>query len=258
VLGHLRWLNGEFASVLVRALDKAIPLIEIADAGLSLGDDCHGQTGASTQALVKLLSPRLGDDPAANSCREFLDGAPSFFLNLWMAATKCIMRSAQGIAQASVVTAIGGNGFEFGVQLAGRPGHWVKVPALPPTVAAATSFITERALGAIGDSAVVDAFGLGAMSPLYAAKAAQTLATTLGPDEQALAPQSLMAEHPGFPLSGARTILAARTVCTLKASPIIGLGVLDKRGIEGRLSGGLYRPPVALFTSACDALRTVQ
>lgn len=252
VLEQLRWVNGELAATLREVFGDPLALIELADTGLSLGDDCHGQTAHATDALTQLLSQRLGSAAADVRCRTFLQRSPGFFLNLWMAATKCIMRAAQGIADSSVITGMGGNGFEFGIQLAGRPRHWITVPASPP-LAVGAPFDATRALGAIGDSAIVDAFGFGAMAPGHAQRSAQALSSIAG--GATLSPQAFLAAHPGFPLSGARVGLAAATVCEQQAAPIISLGVLDNRGIDGRLGPGLYQPPVAVFMTACEALR---
>jgi hypothetical protein len=75
-----------------------------------------------------------------------------------------MMKLAEGVEGSSFITAAGGNGREVGIQVAGLPGHWFTVPAKPPVGTFDVDLPTDRAMGAIGDSAVVDAFGLGAMS----------------------------------------------------------------------------------------------
>ena len=58
---------------------------------------------------------------------------------------------------------MGGNGVEMGIQIAGLPGQWFTMPAQPPRGKFDLDIPMNRALGAIGDSAVVEGFGLGAM-----------------------------------------------------------------------------------------------
>ena len=53
VLSHLRWINGNLAATLEIVADRDIPLIEIADAALADGDDCHARTAAATSRLVQ-------------------------------------------------------------------------------------------------------------------------------------------------------------------------------------------------------------
>ena len=64
----------------------------------------------------------------------------------------------------------------------------------------------------------------------------------------------LAMEHPALPQSGARVGLVARNVIAHHATPIVELGIVDRRGEAGGLGAGLYRPPLEPFASACAAL----
>jgi hypothetical protein len=46
----------------------------------------------------------------------------------------------------------------------------------------------------------------------------------------------------------------ARGAVAAKAGPLVGLGILDRMGLAGRLGGGIYDMPVAPFAQAMDAL----
>jgi hypothetical protein len=249
VLAHLRWINGEFAETLRSAIDAQIPLLELADLGLALGDDCHGRTSNASAALAKILAQRLPDGGAGGRCRSFLETSPGFFLNLWMAATKCMMCSAEGIRGSTVITAAGGNGAWFGIKIADSPEQWFTAPAEPPLLSAATTRQQERSLGAIGDSAVVDMFGLGAMTWRSDAASDPSYAE-LFPQSVGLSKRLLLQAHPRLKTK-AFAVLSARTVMSAREAPIISLGVLDKLGADGRLGGGFYRPPLSLFETAC-------
>jgi len=245
VLARLRWLNGPFAQAYAQALSSPVPVLDLADQGLEGGDDCHGRTGVATVALWKTIERRLNDDAAA-ICREFLQRSPSFFLNVWMAASQLMLRAARGIPGATVVTAAGGNGTEFGIRIASKPETWFTARAMPPAVAPGGLGAAEP-LGAIGDSAVVDILGLGAMTTLESGVAPALPPFVQGAEGRA---SLLAAAHPRFRRTHPRMVVSARRVVESATVPIISLGVLDKAGRLGRLTGGYYRPSFDLFGSA--------
>ena len=163
VLDHIRWLNSQVRDALRSGLGEGIALTPLAVAGLHGGDDCHGRTPVSNAVLLAELQSRARR-PLDADVVEFLAKSPSMFLNLWMAATKSMMRAADGTEDASLITAAGGNGQTVGIQIAGVPGHWFTAPATPPLGRFDVDLPPDRALGAIGDSAVIEGFGLGAMA----------------------------------------------------------------------------------------------
>jgi hypothetical protein len=99
-------------------------------------------------------------------------------------------------------------------------------------------FTDDQRLGAIGDSAVVDGLGFGAM--LAAGN----------PDAHAV----LTRRHSGFHRSHAAVGLSVRQVAERGIAPRIALGILDKDGRHGRIGGGVYHSPLALFTQAASGL----
>ncbi|MFG1350243.1 DUF1116 domain-containing protein [Xanthobacter autotrophicus] len=235
ILAHLKWINGNLAATLSIVVDRDIPLLPIADAALVAGDDCHGRTAEGTRRVIEAIAPRLGTDTLE---RHFLDGAPGFFLNLWMAAAK-LMAAAAEIPGSSLITAMGANGVETGVQLGGQPGRWFTVPAAPPEGLLIDGATADDRLGAIGDSALVDALGFGAM-----------LVERDGLPRDRLLPL----EHPAFVQSHARVGLPATTLVANAAVPNVALGILDRAGRRGRIGGGIYTPPLALFAEAFQGL----
>ena len=250
VLAHIRWLNGPFAETLSAAHTEDMDLIALAAHGLSEGDDCHGRTIAATAELVRQLAPAINRDPAA---RQFLDEGPSFFLNLWMAACKCMFAAAVGISGSSVITAAGGNGATSGIQVAGAPGRWYTAPAAVPN-GDLGDMPDDRALGAIGDSAIVDVAGFGAMAMSYAPAQQEGLGGYM-PDDGLNLPELLFRKvHPGFGDLGFRTGLCASDVVASGRSPVISLGVLDIQGTAGRLGGGIYQTPMEPFAAAVEQM----
>lgn len=247
VLAQLRWVNGPFADGLARALDEPIEVLPLADRGLEEGDDCHGRTGVATAALAAELDGRWrGSDAAA--CRAFFSQSPGIFLNVWMAATRCVLDAAQGVPGSTLLVGAGGNGVRFGVRLASAPSTWHVVDAAPPNVAEMLP-AGAVALGAIGDSAVVDFLGLGAMTTRAGVDAVPSFAAVFG-DATGMPRTLLAASHPGLPRSRPLMGLCAASIADARTAPIVSLGVLDQAGIRGRIAGGFYRPPIALFDRA--------
>ncbi|WP_429932917.1 DUF1116 domain-containing protein [Agrobacterium vitis] len=239
VLAHLRWINGNLASTLSIIVDRDVPLLEIADEAIARGDDCHGKTAEATRLVIERIAPRLGIDTLE---RRFLDTCPGFFLNLWMAAVKC-MASAGEIDGSSIVTAMGGNGIATGVKVGGRPEAWITIPAAPPEGILDSGFCDADRLGAVGDSALVDAMGFGAMLP--------SNREVPGPTPL---PGLLPRTHPGFQRTRIEAGLPACNAGEQFGSPVIALGILDRLGKHGRIGGGLYTAPASLFRTACQSI----
>lgn len=245
VLAHLRWLNGPFAETFAAALTAPVPILDLADEGLAGGDDCHGRTGVASAALLSTIDRHLVS-PKAHASRAFLQRSPSFFLNIWMAASQRMLAAARGVSGSTVVTAAGGNGIEFGIKIASTPDTWFAAPADPPAVAPGALGAAEP-LGAIGDSAVVDILGLGAMTRLELG-AAPAIPAFVEHAERAGA--LLSRPHPRFARTHPCMIMSAQAVVESGTLPIISLGVLDRAGRLGRLAGGYYRPPLEIFERA--------
>ena len=231
------------------------PAWALADAALAAGDDCHGRTQHGSQLIAQALLLRAGAEGFDDDARRFLEHSAAFFLNLWMAAVKCCFLAAEDIPGSSVVTAIGGNGRQFGIQVSAMPGRWFVADADAPLVPGLDEQTRLRALGAIGDSAIVDAFGSGAMARDLAPLTAERLARTCTEYARAFPSELLQHPHPQLLQSQAyRTGLDARQVSRLESGPVVSLGVLDKQGLLGRLDGGFFFSPLEPFQAALRAL----
>ena len=246
VLEHIRWLNTRCLDVLQGGLAEGIALVPLAVEGLKGGDDCHGRTPVAGAALVRELIDRSPKGIEDDEVLGFLKGSPSVFLNLWMAATKLMMSRAEGVRGSGFVTAAGGNGRNVGIQVSAFPGHWYTVPATPPEGAFDVDLPQFRALGAIGDSAVVDAFGLGAMANLR----------TEPPTSAKSVHGMSVGEHPYFRGTGLKLGTSAMAVAESGHAPRISLGILDRKGEMGRIGGGLYQLPVMPFKQAAEDILT--
>lgn len=251
VAEHLRWLNGPFAEQLRAGCEAGIDLVELADQALAAGDDCHGRTLAGTQALAASLRA-LGHAPEDGAVADYLAQSPGFFLNLWMAASKCMLSAAEGMAGSSLVTAMGGNGREAGIQLAALPGRWFSRRCGAPRGALEPGLSGAQPLPAIGDSAVVEALGLGAMAMAHSPAQQQALGAYMPEPAAALGAALLGLAHPAFERSHPRMGLAARAVAATGKAPVVALGMLDSLGTAGRIGGGIWTADPGLFAHALE------
>ena len=246
-LAHLRWMYGSLAPALARALTNPLDLVDIARDAIGRGDDCHGRTPAATALLSSALAPTLPTHDPNGECAAFLANGPSFFLNLWMAACKCMLAGARGEPGSSVVVTAGANGRDTGIQLAGLPGRWFTAEAAPPRGRFDVDAPADRALGAIGDSAIVDALGFGAMCMSHAPEQLKNLGTFMPEHGLALPGRLLSAVHPGFGDLALPVALTTRACVETGLSPVVSLGILDRDGELGRLGGGIFEQPKVLF-----------
>ncbi|MDA1324667.1 MAG: DUF1116 domain-containing protein [Proteobacteria bacterium] len=253
-LDFLRYLNDRVGEAISPATTDPIPWLPIIDEALTLGDDGHLRHVEANKILVGILRERLGGGFAGSDTDAFVEKWPFFHLNYWMAASKLILSAAAGTKDSAIITAFGGNGNKFGLQIAGLPGRWFTVQATPPIGKIREPHSIETIVGAFGDSAVAEGLGLGALAQSYCPDM-QAMHKDFNPDDLLDLPAILlMAVHPGLPKSQARVGLSARAVAENEATPVLELGIADKAGIDGGLGVGLYRPPMAPFADACAAL----
>jgi len=253
-VAHMRWVNGPVLDCLAAGLGEGLELIPFASAGLAEGDDCHGRTIVSTKALVNEIDDRSNGGIANDEVRAFLNQSPSMFLNLWMAASKCIMMAASGIDESSMITAMGSNGVDVGLQIAGLPGIWFTAPAAPPNGQITDGLDQSRKLGAIGDSAVVEALGLGAMNIIQSPEQMKVLGDFLPADFADRIMALRGCGHFDFRLAKPSIGITARSVHDYGAGMLVALGIIDSEGDLGRIGGGIFDPPMAPFMSALAAL----
>ncbi|MDE0308802.1 MAG: DUF1116 domain-containing protein [Acidiferrobacterales bacterium] len=243
VISHFRWLNGEFMDAIASVHSQDIDLIPIGVRALQSGDDCHGRTIAGTGYLLGEWRPQIESYPTVH---EFLRQSPMFFLNLWMAACKCMLSGGADTQDSSLITAAGANGVEFGFQIAGIAGKWFVGSSAPPS-GDIGEYAPDRALGAIGDSAIVDAAGFGAMALSYAPDQQKAFEGFVPDDAFELPGLLLPKVHSGFTDLGIRVGMSARAVQATRRTPVVALGILDRDGIAGRLGGGIFRYPPDVF-----------
>ena len=254
ILERLQRRDTEWTDTLQPALAEPIDLLEIGCDGVAQGDDLHNRTTGATQALAERLVARYAKLPASERSRidalmSTLASTPLFFLTLWMAAARLMLSAAEDGEPGTLITSMGGNGEVFGVALARHPHAWHTVPALPPQGPFLDPALSSFApLGAIGDSAVIDALGFGGQALAFAPEPRAQLESHLPASPM---PCTLLeAAHPAFARVGARVGLDAARIATSPVLPVVTLGMVEKTGERGLLGRGVLLPPRELFSNA--------
>jgi hypothetical protein len=260
VLARLAWLRDDFGSVLGNALRASpVPLNPLIARGLTMGDEMHQRNVACTSLILRMIAPRLAGSAKA---LEFIAGNDQFFLNIAMAMGKSILDPVRGVAGSSIVTAMARNGTDFGIRVAALGERWFTAPVEMPQGLYFPGFSAADANPDMGDSAILEAVGLGAFSMAAAPAVAgfvgaggfrEAVATTRAMGEVAAArhPQWKI---PALEFTGAPVGIDVRRVVETGIAPAINTGIAHKRAGVGQVGAGVARAPLACFESALRAL----
>jgi hypothetical protein len=266
VLARLAWLREEFGPLLGAALRAApMPLKPLIARGLAMGDEMHQRNVACSSLLLRALSPHLaraGEPPALAKAFEFMAGNDQFFLNVGMAMGKSILDPARGTADSTIVTAMCRNGTEFGIRIAALGDTWFTAPVEMPQGLYFPGFSAADANPDMGDSAILEAIGLGA----FAMAAAPAVAGFVGAGgfADAVATTRAMREIcaasnpawgiPALEFSGTPTGIDVRRVVETRIAPAINTGIAHRLAGVGQVGAGVARAPLACFEKALLAL----
>ena len=253
---QLDYLDRVVGPGIIKALPAAgLPLLPLIAQGVSLGDDTHQRNVGGMYAFAQQLPALDGD------IRQWLLGNPQHFLNYAMAAAKLALDRASGTDGSSIITAIARNGVRCGVRIAGAGQRWFTHAASSPQGYFFPPNVPADGQADLGDSAIVEAYGLGGTI----AHAAPELAQLMVQDwEQAEAAgrrmrELFIAKHPLIApaLAGSRGVgagLDARAVVAAGESIRIHTGIAHRDGATGWIGIGVALAPVECFQKALAAL----
>ena len=267
VLARLAWLRDEFGPILGRALSASpVQLNPLIARGLAMGDEMHQRNVACTSLLLRAIASSLAGAAASpfslGRSFDFIAGNDQFFLNVAMAMGKSILDPARGIEGSSVVTAMARNGTDFGIRVAGRGDEWFTAPVEMPKGLYFPGFSAADANPDIGDSAILEAIGLGAFSMAAAPAVAGFVGA--GGFAEALAYTRAMSELtmgrnnkwsiPALEFRGVPVGIDVRRVVETGIQPAINTGIAHRRAGVGQVGAGVARAPLACFENALRAL----
>lgn len=255
VVSRLIWMRDVLAPELARALALHGPLdlLELHAGSLQQGDECHHRTDAGTQLIAAALAP------LASQVDAFVRANSQFFLNVAMVFCKLALVCADGVEGSSLVTVVARNGVEVGVKLSGTGSQWFVGPAAMPDPAALyEAHMLDEMNPDLGDSAIIEVYGLGAL----AIGAAPLSAPSVGLDPATIGARMASlrtiaaAEHPALALPDGPAILGvdARAVVEHGIVPPIHTGIAHREPGVGQIGGGVTLPPLAAFAAAVAAL----
>ena len=259
VLARLAWLRDEFGPLLGKALRAApVALNPLIARGLTMGDEMHQRNIACSSLFLRMLAPRLAERVKA---LEFIAGNDQFFLNIAMAMGKSILDPALGVSGSTIVTAMCRNGTDFGIRVAGFGERWFTAPVEMPQGLYFPGFSAADANPDIGDSAILEAVGLGAFA--MAAAPAVTGFVGAGGFQDALAYSRAMSEIaaarnpkwqiPALDFTGVATGIDLRRVLETGIAPAINTGIAHRKAGIGQVGAGIARAPLACFEKALAA-----
>jgi len=263
VLARLAWLRDEFGPLFGAALRAAggVPLNPLIARGLAMGDEMHQRNVACTSLLLRILAPWFAEKGNGSSlvrALQFISGNDQFFLNVAMAMGKSILDPAQGVAGSSVVTAMSRNGTDFGIRVAGLGERWFTAPVEMPQGLYFPGYSAADANPDIGDSAILEAVGLGA----FAMAAAPAVAGFVGAGGFADAlgytrsmGEIALARHPKWTIpalefAGTPAGIDIRRVAETGIAPAINTGIAHRKAGVGQVGAGVARAPLACFEQA--------
>jgi Protein of unknown function (DUF1116) len=213
-------------------LRPAIPLLPLMAKGLAGGDDLHGRLDTAQAEVAGFFG-----GPLLPETSDYLARTNQFVLNVIMAAAALMIGAGAGIAGSTLVVACGGNGRDLGYKLAGDPQRWITLPASRPVGPRLPGHDGATPLPAIGDSAVIDALGLGAACLRFAPALAAGVKDHIDPAYlSAAAHDAFVGPHPALPLPGLKLGL---DLTRPRACLGIMLGMVGEKGSEGLIGRGV-------------------
>jgi hypothetical protein len=256
-------------------LDQAIMALggidarEIIAEALARGDELHNRNRAATSMLQNKLAIDMLECgfPAAKQLRalRFIESNPQFFVGVSLPASLLMLKAARSIPGCSLLTGIGANGKDCGLQVSGTGDRWFVAPADVPAGILMPGFAMADVALACGDSLMVECAGLGA-SVLPAAPAFSPVIGATAEDAARYASNArsiAIGGHPHcrVPTMGFRGVpigIDVREGVRTGVLPVIDIMMGHCQPGVGMVGMGLVSPPMKCFQEALIALDQTQ
>ncbi len=262
---NLRYMREELFPLFKEVLQKigGLAIKPILAESMQMGDENHTRQTAADLLFDKQILPALFtlDRPREEIMKlvRYIVETPRFFHCYGQGASKAALLAAEGTPYSTMVTAVCGNGVEFGIKVAGLPGQWFLAPA-PMMQGRYTSsqFTIKDQLPWLGDSCVVECAGMGG----FAAAASPITCNLRGMSLSAAIAQSRemerisISKNPNYPIPNMDfdflpVGIDIRLVLKSGISPVIHGGMFSHQG--GLIGAGMARVPMACFENAMKA-----
>ncbi|HQN60772.1 DUF1116 domain-containing protein [Mesotoga prima] len=270
VIERLNWMREVLYPVLRNGVRKYVEdngglnLKSLISQSLHMGDELHNRNRAATSLLIRTLVPSLIDAERGNHnlsrVVKFMAGNDHFFLNPGMAAAKASLDSVGYVEGSSMITIMARNGTDFGIQIAGIENEWFTCQAALPDVLLFPGFTKDDVNRDIGDSAIMETYGVGG----FALAAAPAIVQFVGGTPQDAVNYTkemyeiCVGENKHFTIPvlnfrGTPTGIDLIKVVETGITPILDTGAAHKEAGKGQVGAGIVRMPSEAFVKAAEA-----
>jgi len=269
---HLTWMRDVLGAALSQALkllpDGGLAVNPILAQAVAMGDEFHVRNTAASSLVYRELGPKLVQiglpQKDLEEVSDFLAGNINFFLTLAMASAKATLDAAATIQDGSIVTCLTRNGREFAIRVSGCGNRWFTGPEEDLETLFFPGFTEDDACPDCGDSAILEAYGLGGPIAVAAPAVQQMVGTGEGGFDDALATSEeqteIMVEEnvnmpiPNWNFRGVPVGIDIRKVVSTGIAPLITTAVMHKEAGIGMVGVGKVRASMPCFTAALEAL----
>ena len=270
---RLAWMRDVLCPVLSAALARqpdGVDLSAMMAQAISMGDEFHQRNIAASSLLMRALAADIVSSGASSveqqEVMRFLARTDQFFLNVAMAYCKCVMDAGATIEAGCIVTAMTRNGLDFAIRVSGLGKRWFTAPVNTPVGLFFTGYSQDDANPDIGDSAITETLGIGAVAMIAAPGVTRFIGA--GGFSDALEISEEMREIfvdtnplfqiPTWDFQAACLGLDVRRVVETGITPLINTGIAHRKAGIGQVGAGTVRAPLACFEKALEALAEQQ
>lgn len=240
-----------------------LPTKPILAESMSMGDENHTRQSAADLLFEHRITLELlrQDFPREQlmASLQYIFETPRFFHCFGQGASRAAMLGNVGREYSTMVTAVCGNGVEFGIKIAAMGDTWFTAPA-PMMEGKYTSskYTIADQIPWCGDSCVVECAGLGGMaaaaSPIVCSLRGMKLADAIAQTremEKICVKKNYCYPVPNLDFDFLPVGIDARKVLQTGISPILHGGMFNKEG--GLIGAGMARVPMECFEKAMRA-----
>lgn len=265
-IDHLHWMEKVQGPVFKAAIEELveIDLRALLAEALHMADDCHTRVKATSLLYMKTIAhliPKHAKN-ATDAAKILETMASDTFcgLNPAMAAAKAITAAGHGVEKSSVVTVFSRNGTDFGIKVSGLGDRWFTGPAEIPEGLLFPGWKAEDTNRDIGDSAIMEAAGLGGLS-MAAAPAVTTFIGGTAQDALNITMDMYEVTHsehkhfsiPALDFKGVPVGIDIRKVIEKSILPHINTGMANNKMNCSMVGCGSSHPPMEAFERALEA-----
>ncbi len=265
IIENIKYLRNEVFPHMDAMLKKrgGVALKPILAQGMQMGDENHTRQDAADMLILKQCAMDFinMDYPAdvLKNVMHYFSETPRMFHCLGQGAARGAMLNNVGMEKSTIVTAVCGNGVEFGIKVAALGDEWFTAPS-PYLEGRYTSskYTIADALPWCGDSCVVECAGMGGMaaaaSPIVSLMRGQKMKESIAQTREM--EKICFTHNRNFPIPNMDFEflplgIDIRLVLKTGILPILHGGNFNKEG--GLIGAGTARIPMECFEKAMRA-----